>query len=121
LPANNSNSYLHNYALAETGSYYFRIKQQDLDGKYSYSIVVKIWYGRNSSIIIAPNPAKDFFEIKGAVTLTHVQLLDASGKLVRSFAPVTNNIYSLRGFARGMYFVKSREGENIQVYKLMIE
>jgi hypothetical protein len=60
LSANTTNTYQYNYPLAETGNYYFRIKQKDLDGKYSYSSVAKLFYGKNGLIVIAPNPAKDF-------------------------------------------------------------
>jgi subtilisin family serine protease len=121
LFANTTNTYQHNYPLTGTGTWYFRIKQKDLDGKYSYSIIVKLFYGKKGLIVIAPNPAKDFFEIKGSSTLNSIQLLDASGKMIRSFSPTANNIYSLQGLSKGMYFIKLVEGQNIQVHKLMTE
>jgi hypothetical protein len=121
LAGNNTNTYLYNYPLTETGTYYFRINQKDLDGKQSYSIVVRIYYGKNGLITIAPNPASNFFEIKGDITLNGIQLSDASGKIVRSFVISANNIYSLQGLSKGMYFVKLIAGTDVQVHKLMIE
>jgi hypothetical protein len=47
-----------------TGKSYYRLKQVDFDGKYTFSQVVDIFFdGKNQSIIVAPNPFKDYFEV----------------------------------------------------------
>jgi subtilisin family serine protease len=121
LPARSMNTYLYNYPFTETGTYYFRIKQKDLDGRYSYSIVIKIFYSKNGLIVLSPNPAKEYMEIKGAGDLTGIQLTDVLGKTVRIFTPAANNIYSLQGVSKGVYFVRIITGSLIHTQKLMIE
>lgn len=121
LPVSATNTYDYNYLLTDQGNYFFRIKQTDLDGKYSYSIVARLFFGRDGSIIIAPNPAKEYFQVLTNERINKVELSDASGKLVRSFSPVSNNIYSLVGVAKGLYVVKLSVGEQVKVYKLMAE
>ncbi len=120
-PGNLVNTYRYDYTLTGTGNYFFRIKQNDLDGKYSYTAVIKLFLSKDGLLKIAPNPAREFFEIKTSITLNKIELTDASGKLTRSFSPSAGNRYFLSGLAKGVYFLKLTAGEDTRIYKLMVE
>jgi alpha-tubulin suppressor-like RCC1 family protein len=75
---NKSYFYLHNSPSA--GINYYRIKQIDANGRYSFSAVVQI-KKENSSILFSPNPAKD-----------HLQIT-----LKQSYKKATLKIYTLQG------------------------
>ncbi|MGV4413375.1 T9SS-dependent M36 family metallopeptidase [Chryseobacterium sp. T1] len=77
---------------------------------------------------VYPNPAKGEFFIKGKPTLSldkvKVEILDVSGKLVKSFERNKNAIdaISTRGMAKGVYIISITEGgKPIQADKLIVE
>lgn len=60
--ANNSNSILYYVFYDEhpyTGLSYYRLRQVDFDGTYSYSNIVAVYFGALEIINIWPNPAQD--------------------------------------------------------------
>jgi hypothetical protein len=103
------------------GNNYYRLKQFDIDGKSAYSSIVKVYYGKNGTVIIAPNPANDYVEIRGTVNLTQIQLIDAMGRIVMTFAPSANNMYSLSGINPGVYVIRLIAGKEAQTHKLLIQ
>lgn len=107
------------------GINYYRLKQFDLDGKFEYSIIRSVSFSKAYSISVSPNPAKDFINVTGAndqSSIATIQLTDVSGKIIRSVlsADKTVNI-NLKGIAKGMYFIRIINGENIQTEKVIIE
>ena len=70
VKGNGTTSILHNYFIiddvsaATSPAIYYRIKQVDLDGKASYSIVVSVRIKNNgNNIIISPNPFSSYLNI----------------------------------------------------------
>lgn len=83
-------------------SYFYRIKQVDIDEKFSYSKTIKIIPSLISggSLNIYPNPVKDNFNIGFFLQLSgsiKIELFDAAGKLIHSgsnyFTKGKNNYY----------------------------
>ena len=56
-----------------------------------------------SSLVIYPNPAKESFTIKANDKLQEVSLVDASGRVIKTYAP--SSTYSVNGLAPGVYSV----------------
>lgn len=55
-----TNHYQYLHATPKAGTNYYRIRQTDKDGKYSYSKTVVVQYRKNGMpMILAPNPTKD--------------------------------------------------------------
>jgi hypothetical protein len=70
-----------------------------------------------------PNPARDGFNLRFASEATRsIELLDLSGRTVRSWAAITGIEYSLptAGLAEGAYWVRATEGANRKTRKLLI-
>lgn len=66
------------------GHNYYRLRQQDLDGKDQYSSVRMVQFGTASGISIYPNPAWDRITIKGYSGNGHVQIFDMAGRVLKN-------------------------------------
>jgi hypothetical protein len=100
---------------------YFRIKQTDVDGRLSYSIIVKLNFNKlASSISVYPNPVKDFINISIGTNLlnTTVRLYNATSKLVKSKLMTTGfSQISLQDYPSGIYLLKFDNGETQKIIK----
>jgi hypothetical protein len=119
----NSNSLLQ-YQFSDnspsTATLQYRLMQEDIDGRQSFSKLILI-NERNSSgltVIIYPNPSTD-----GNLQITFsdamskdLQLTDNSGKTVRTVKNLSTSQYSLQNLRNGLYFLTIRcpsSGETI--------
>ena len=96
------------------GSYY-RIKQLDYAGTYDYSNVIFVAGndGAKQRFEMFPNPASDFVRMSLPAEVTSVDLISASGQLLRS-APaseVNRDGFDVRGVSPGMYLVRPVVGD----------
>lgn len=84
----NSNSMLNYISIdrdIKSGIIYYRLKQYDLDGTYSYSNIISIVINQNGIFTIYPNPTKDIIEISYYCNYNDkaiVKLYDEQGKLI---------------------------------------
>lgn len=74
-----------------SGKNYYRLKQTDLDGHFTYSAVVEVdnLVGVNN-ISIYPNPAKDIINISTIGINGNFEILDLSGRIIK-IGTITNN------------------------------
>jgi len=59
--------------------------------------------GEHEAITLYPNPAGEYIQYASTAEVKHIQLLDATGKLVREPQPQNKRI-ELSGLSRGIYF-----------------
>lgn len=76
---------LHPFPVA--GTNYYRIRQVDKDGRYSYSKTELVRIAKANSIVVAPNPATSFVKVQAKTTITQIRLYNAAGQLVLSSNP----------------------------------
>ncbi|HVT87194.1 MAG TPA: T9SS type A sorting domain-containing protein, partial [Chitinophagaceae bacterium] len=103
------------------GNNFYRLKEFDIDGKFIYSSIVMVRYDQSGYVIIAPNPAKDYVSIKSNEVFSQIQLIDMSGRIIRTYHNSTNSIYSLSGISKGMYYLRLIGTTDTQTHKLMIQ
>jgi hypothetical protein len=96
-----THAYNYSYATAVAGLYYFRLKQMDVDGRYTYSIVISCLVKGTSELVVYPNPATSWITVQAAGG--SIALLDASGKYLRALSPGLNNVSQL---ANCIYYVR---------------
>lgn len=125
--AGNSSTLL-NYSTIDDNPYfgisYYRLKQTDFDGQYSYSQVrsVNIKNEGNAEIEILPNPTEGQITIIGDVfELDQVKIYNTLGQDVTIFTKQKRNGKSkltidLLDLAEGMYYIKTKTTAN-KVYK----
>lgn len=126
--AGNSNT-RRNYSLRHTqpahGRNYYRIRQNDKDGKFSYSIVVRVnTMPGIAGMRLMPNPAKDmtalvFDRPSPAGTIT---LVSVSGQQVwrKALARGSSSVsVDMSGLGAGIYFLRVETEGVTEVLKLM--
>lgn len=65
------------------GRNFYRLRQEDLDGKYSYSNVRHLWFDLKNTFTLYPNPAQDMIHISGLSGAQLISIYDASGRLLK--------------------------------------
>ena len=121
----NSNINLdYQYTDAQTlpATNYYRLKQVDADGKYTYSKTLLVRFDKQGSIYINniyPQPASSELHVSvesGISTKAVLSVTDVNGKMIsRSAINVSagNNIYDvdISSFSKGIYFIKIYDQE----------
>ena len=122
--AGNSNQQL-NYNFTdnnpEEGINYYRLKQTDFDGTYTYSKIQAVNFEDTfkPNFNIYPNPASTFVQIKGKNLVGHrVKVYDITGKPVSTFEKLKPfeklNISNLQ---KGMYFITVNNSKPVKFIK----
>ncbi len=83
--SSSTSNYSFTHLLPVAGKNYYRIKQVDLDGRFTYSrIVTLINNNEKNSIVISPNPAQDFIQLNTNISKpATIRIYSMEGKLVQ--------------------------------------
>jgi hypothetical protein len=100
---------------ANNGQYvYYRLKQVDADGKFTFSSIIKLALGLNTSVVVYPNPFTSDFTVSFSATKTApatLKLQSSTGQLIflktitvnkGNNSILVNNLPSLR---TGIYYM----------------
>ncbi len=111
-------------------SNYYRLKQVDRDGKFTYSKVASLRFAdtKLSAFSFYPNPAKNNLNIQLQAIVSgsaSLQLVNIEGKMIRnvvlSSANSDSNInIDISNLTRGVYYLKLKDGPVLQTSKVMI-
>jgi hypothetical protein len=128
--AGNSNGGKHyNFVDLQGGTTYYRLKQVDKDGTFTYSNIKKANCATNQlSLLVYPIPAKNILNVVVGADKTSkatIQLVDVTGKLVRQLntdlLKGNNNLkLNVSGLARGEYFLRVLGMERLRTHKVTI-
>lgn len=122
-----NNSYNYFDPAIPAGTWYYRLKMQDIDGKYTYGPVVAITAGAlTRGMLLYPNPVKDRLFVQMQSTLVEksvLRLIDMSGKVlqqqeVEMSSGVNAFTFNTDGLARGTYFITC-SGSKAQVQRFI--
>lgn len=107
------NSYSFTEVASLTGIAFYRVKQIDLDGRFTYSSVVKLNNKFSNQLSVYPNPVKDLLTITAGRDLlnTTAQLLDKDGRLLQKLE--INNLsftITMTKYPAGVYFLRLNNG-----------
>ena len=123
---NGLGSGVHSYLFTEDavleGQAYYRILQQDADGRTGYSAVVTLRNndGKGATLSLYPNPASNSARLSVPANLvgTKARLYNSAGKLVRQYsltAPVQE--LDLTALPQGTYLLKAEGGQTLKLLK----
>ncbi|HOG20547.1 MAG TPA: T9SS type A sorting domain-containing protein, partial [Salinivirgaceae bacterium] len=108
------------------GTNYYRLKQVDFNGLYSYSKVVSVTSDRENgpleSIIVYPNPTTGLVNIivPGGDENIHISLYNYNGALLLEYRhDPSNTIIDLSQYASGLYMLKISNGEKHIVQRVI--
>ena len=99
-----------NQSTTFSGLMYFRLKQTDYNGDYSYSDVQTIFVGDNEYVILYPTIATDFITIEG--DYESVKFIDMQGKIQHP-TRMQGNSYPIAALPQGMHYaiISLKNGE----------
>jgi zinc-dependent metalloproteinase lipoprotein len=121
------NSYTNNDVdIAKGVKYYYRIKQIDNNGKFSYSSTISlIAFTANKFVNVYPNPVKSvlFIELNNAQNVkTEIVVTDVIGqKIYASFQTANKVEINTNLWSKGVYMVAVKTAEGNQVFKVIKE
>jgi hypothetical protein len=103
------------------GNNYYRLKMVDLDGRVSYSKIIRLNFSTAEQISIQPNPATDFVVVKGLKDYQLIRVVDMTGR-IQLQRNIRQNIEELdiSKLAKGIYIielVKDRETSSVKLLK----
>ena len=107
------------------GLHYYRIKQTDNDGKYTYSAVVTTLYrNRLTKTIAAPNPAGKYVMLVFAVPATQsvLHLYNAAGQLVltgKVDKGALQQSVDVSALPPGVYTLQMRHETNVETLRIV--
>jgi extracellular elastinolytic metalloproteinase len=123
----NSNSYNFIHPDPATGKNYYRIKMNDIDGRFTYSPVrtVTLKENGNPAVVLIPNPvnADAMLYISKEVKATSVKVFNGAGVLVMQKtigAGVQQVRISTTALAPGIYTIETN-GANRQITRMMVQ
>ncbi|HEX6428097.1 MAG TPA: M36 family metallopeptidase, partial [Niastella sp.] len=123
----NNNSYNFIHSDPVTGKNFYRIKMNDLDGKFTYSPIriISLQEKGNPAVVLIPNPVNGdaVLYISKEVKATSVHVYDAAGSLVKRMAVgagVQQVKISTDGLAPGIYTIETK-GANRQITRMLVQ
>lgn len=108
-----------NYTFADTQPLanlnYYRLKQVDLDGKYSYSRIITVALPSKSTLNLYPIPVNDgqLTVDSGAETIVSYQVYNLTGAKVFEKTKVNGKILNVRGLLPGVYLLKTTNAQGV--------
>lgn len=113
-----------------SGTVYYRLKQIDLGGKYTYSNIVRVEEESTTSTkaVVYPNPFEASVTIEldaKAASNVNIEIFDLAGKLMMSMNRDVNQgsnlvfINEVADLKNGVYFMRIKNGETNQLVKLL--
>jgi len=107
------------------GNLYYRIRQVDRDGSFTYSRIVLLKNKMSGGeYVIYPNPANNFIAVSTGYNSSNtslIQLLDATGRLlVNRNVTASNEEINTAAYPDGTYILRVVNEEETVTYKVMI-
>jgi len=125
----NSNT-AHSYSFIDNSNtsasvIYYRLRMVDIDGKVSFSEIRTIKAGNSAkTIVVFPNPAvsNSTVTVSGITEPSLIQILDNSGRLLKSTTLSSSNTIDLSGIQRGNYImmIKGKTSGQTSAKKLTV-
>jgi hypothetical protein len=111
--SNEALNYTYTDATPYQGHNYYRLQQNDIDGKASYSKVVDIYFGNETLVTMYPNPVNSNLHVDintPKATVATMKIMDATGrtvKVVEMQLQEGNNTtqVDMQGLADGVYMI----------------
>ena len=124
LPAAGNSNGIRSYRFVHEGSFknslqhYYRILQRDLDGKFSYSKVIKIDHSDAlNEVELYPNPTSDVLHVQLKKS-QEIRLMNLSGKIVwEGQLAAGHNEIIVSSYPAGTYFLQTGSG----VYRVLLQ
>lgn len=103
----NTHTYSFADGMAESNTYYYRLKIIDYDGQYTYSPIRVLNFGNASKILVYPNPVGSLLTLTGLQGESQIKVLSVDGRNVRTQKLSSNTSQiSLVDISAGIYILQ---------------
>lgn len=86
------------------GTYYYRLRMEDMDGTYEYSQVKMVLITKDEAVLVYPNPARDYVIVSGLSGKHVIKLIGVNGRILRTIVSNSSTEkINLYGLAKGVY------------------
>ncbi|PVD51553.1 hypothetical protein DC498_14105 [Terrimonas sp.] len=120
--SSSKNEYSYTDMNPEEKYVYYRIKQTDKDGKYTYSKTVLINNAAPHSLQFYPNPANDYFIIQGVRKSFKIIIYNSAGLVVKQETGVKEGIpVYINNLNPGVYIAKIIDSSNNEIILKLIK
>lgn len=114
-------NYQYEHERPAEGLNFYRLKQTEWDGSYSFSDWKSIFFGNQNMAIVYPNPAGNTITIKGEHINYWIRVFDAEGRLVSENKNVeSGQPIDVSNLRTGTYFISIDNGAGF-FEKIIIE
>lgn len=104
----------------QEGVNYYRLKQIDINGKYTFSEIRLIQFAPNATIAIYPNPTHGHIHIDGLKGAEQIYIFDNSGRLMLQQQAASSKLQlSLADLSAGLYLISIEVDDNRTVYRVV--
>ncbi len=101
------------HSMPAAGNNYYRIRQIDNDGQFSYSKIAAVKVVTEGDCTVTPNPSNDIVLVNCSSAIRYVKCYNAQGTLVKqAIGSSTQQRISLKALPAGMYTFKVFTSEN---------
>jgi hypothetical protein len=115
------NNYSFHHTRPSKGANYYRFKQVDFDGKFSYSPIVHVEIGLDALIEAYPNPTTAFVKLDGELAEGTARLLDINGRSLIEKELPNGRLFDLSPFPAGIYLLEVVMGSEKIVKRVVKE
>lgn len=88
------------------GINYYRLKQMDFDGHFTYSNIVSIYFSSGEGIDVFPNPVSRLLYVEGTIDGSNFQIISNAGLDIMN-GRLTGEPIDVSGLPAGIYILKS--------------
>lgn len=111
--------------LPAKGTNYYRIKTIDIDGRANYSMIKSVLFSFSFEIAVSPNPVSNILTVLIAKPNSNAALITIVNTVgAKVYEQSTKDDFvkiNIENLAKGTYFVKALQGENISVKKIIVQ
>ncbi|MET7259356.1 T9SS type A sorting domain-containing protein [Dyadobacter fermentans] len=113
----NSSFYQYEDEFLSRGTYYYRLKQVDADGRTDFTRIVSVRVNGHETVRVFPNPAADLITVESGQALNRIAIFNSAGKLMQSVQTGEKAVrLNIADLPKGLYVV-SVDGRELKIVK----
>ncbi len=118
--ATTANNYSCTVPATATVTHYYRVKERDADGKFTYSKTVVLAPSAKAALALYPNPVKDKLYVTGLTGYNSMQVSDANGQLLQQVMVTgSNSFIDISRLRAGVYLLTIKGDKDTQTMKFV--